>query len=204
MKLTPYRTCRRQGGQDSAAVDSPADAPTCRPDDSDVNTTSTVAGFWTRVYGPSRNRAACSGRGEVPESGLVALAIVEDLDELEQVGTGGVAVLEPDAGVAADVGDLPLQGGPKVSIAASKQSPVEPNTRQTRGFGSRSETRRHGMYRRSNPASTVADTARVLIDAHTPAGGRPRRRNPEHCADVSTGAPGGAVPIRRPNRRCSR
>ena len=34
------------------------------------------------------------------------------------------------------------------------------------------------MYRRSSPASTVAYTARVLIDAHTPAGGRPRREEP--------------------------
>jgi len=34
------------------------------------------------------------------------------------------------------------------------------------------------MYRRSSPASTVADTARVLIDAHTPAGGRPSRKEP--------------------------
>ena len=34
------------------------------------------------------------GRGEVTESGRVALAIVEDLDEPEQIGEGTVAVLE--------------------------------------------------------------------------------------------------------------
>jgi AcrR family transcriptional regulator len=32
------------------------------------------------------------------------------------------------------------------------------------------------MYRRSSPAKTVADAARVLIDAHTPTGRRPRRK----------------------------
>ena len=32
------------------------------------------------------------------------------------------------------------------------------------------------MYRRSSPAKTVADTARVLIDAHIPTSSRPRRK----------------------------
>jgi hypothetical protein len=61
------------------------------------------------VHGTERRaRPGCGA-----ETGLVALAIVEDLDELEQVGTGGVAGYEPDAGVAAGVGDLPLQGRPE-------------------------------------------------------------------------------------------
>jgi hypothetical protein len=61
----------------------------------------------------------------MPEPGLMALAVVEDLDELEEVEPGGVSGLEVDA--AADPGDLALEGGPKVSMAAlSQQSPVEP------------------------------------------------------------------------------
>jgi hypothetical protein len=47
-------------------------------------------------------------RGAVIEPGLVALAVVEDLDELEQVEPGGVSRVEVDA--AADPGDLALQG----------------------------------------------------------------------------------------------
>ena len=51
--------------------------------------------------------------GEVAESGLVALAIVEDLDELEVVAAGVGSGFEPDPVVAADVGDLPLECGPE-------------------------------------------------------------------------------------------
>ena len=65
--------------------------------------------------------------GEVAESGLVALTLEEDLDELEEVGAGQVG-LEQDAAGAADVGDLPFRVAENVSTAAlSKQSPVEPN-----------------------------------------------------------------------------
>jgi hypothetical protein len=62
----------------------------------------------------------------VPEGGLVALAVLEDLDELEEVEAGVVAGLEPDA--AADPGDLSLEGRPERFHGGveSQQSPVEP------------------------------------------------------------------------------
>src|SRR5215217_9684748 len=47
------------------------------------------------------------------EAGLVALAIVEDLDELEEVAAGVGSGFEPDPVAAADVGDLPLEGCPE-------------------------------------------------------------------------------------------
>jgi hypothetical protein len=54
---------------------------------------------------------------EVTEAGLVALAVVEDLDELEQVGVRSDAGLEVDR--PADPGDLDFETGPQnVSMAA--------------------------------------------------------------------------------------
>jgi hypothetical protein len=51
------------------------------------------------------------GGGEVTEAGLVALAVVEHLDELEQVGVGLGPGLEEDA--ASDPGDLDFEPGPE-------------------------------------------------------------------------------------------
>jgi hypothetical protein len=59
-------------------------------------------GLWTFTA-----PAGVLGWGEVTEAGLVALTVVEDLDELEQVGTGGVAGLKPDPGGAAGCGRSP-------------------------------------------------------------------------------------------------
>ena len=58
----------------------------------------------------------------------MALAIVKDLDELEQVGAGLGPGLEPDPERAAEGAIFRFSVAQKVSMAAlSKQSPVEPN-----------------------------------------------------------------------------
>ena len=49
-----------------------------------------------RLFAVAAPLVSVLGWGEVPEAGLVALAVVEDLDELEQVDVGFGSGVEPD------------------------------------------------------------------------------------------------------------